>query len=514
MKTKRLGIFGGTSEGRLLAEFCQKQGIPAAISVATRYGSQLLREEAGLMVHTGRMDCREMTDWIREQGFEHVVDATHPFAREASENIRQACDAAGVLYHRLVRSRDGEDEHRPEEEKNQDIRWVGSAEEAACFLAQEFLRYPGRTALITTGSKELSCFASIEQAGERLYARVLPSVQGIQACLDAGLKGNHIIAMQGPFSYEMNLAMLQATKASYLVTKESGRAGGFQEKADAAQAAGCRLVVVGRPVQEQGMSLSEIESWLEELVWKEKQGQKEEKISSRKITLIGIGMGSLEQMTLEGIQALQNSDALLGASRMVESGMAMLKQLKTLEFDKTKGTGWKAGQEKSICITYRPEEMLSWLDDHPEIRHPAILYSGDTGFYSGAKKLVVMAAEQSLPYQFRMVPGISSVAYFAAKLGRSWEQAAVVSLHGRDADESWDLSDGRERFLLLDGPEKLREVCRSLEANGQSEARIWIGERLSYKEERIFSGSPAQMLAAEFDRLAVAWIIPAGGCKA
>lgn len=544
---KKLGIFGGTSEGRLLAEFCQQKGIPALVSVATPYGSQMLKQDEFLQVRQGRMDSREMCRWMKDNGFACVVDATHPYAREASENIRHACREAQIPYHRLVRSQDTE-ECQAEAEGRRRIKWVGSAEEAACFLEQEFLQNPERTALITTGSKELNRFASIQQAGERLYARVLPSAEGIQACLDAGLKGKHVIAMQGPFSYEMNLAMLRSTGASYLITKESGRAGGFQEKVEAALDAGCQPVVIGRPVEEQGKSLPEMESWLEEMFWKTQQEEagegkdpeagtvlepgtvlergtilepgngleagtvleEENDLEGREITLIGIGMGSLGQMTLDGIQALWNSDAILGASRMVESGLEMVKQLTAMGLFEKEGR--KTDEKKAarkLCITYRPEEMIDWLDQHPRIRKPVVLYSGDTGFFSGAEGLARIAAKSPGRYTCRILPGISSMAYFAARLGRSWEKAAVVSLHGRADDAGWDLSDGRERFLLLDGPQKLQAVCRRLVSSGQSEARIWIGERLSYEEERIISGTAKELENAEFDRLAVAWIVPA-----
>ena len=111
-----------------------------------------------------------------------------------------------------------------------------------------------------------------------------------------------------------------------------------------------------------------------------------------------------------------------------------------------------------------------------------------------------------------MIPGISSLAYFGGRLGRSWEHVKTVSLHGRKLEdteeEEWSFQDKRERFLLLDGTKKLYEVCRILKEQGQAQARIWIGERLSYEDERIFCGTPDQLLKAEIDSLSVAWIIP------
>ncbi len=226
-----------------------------------------------------------------------------------------------------------------------------------------------RKALIATGSKELFHFARIAGAAERLYARVLPSAEGIAACRRIGLNGRHIMAMQGPFSYAMNLAMLQAADASYLVTKRSGRAGGFQEKLEAALKLGCQVIVVRRPEEsgEQGEDLEALTAWIKDVYGKEPADREAEggtpdgrgpgggipdsrgpgggipdsrgpeggtilpgqdgRRPARKIVLLGIGTGGLEQMTIGGLRALLGCDAILGASRMVESCMAMLKEL-------------------------------------------------------------------------------------------------------------------------------------------------------------------------------------------
>ena len=104
---RKLGIFGGTTEGRLLAETCTACRIPALVSVATEYGRGLLGESPFLTVHTGRMDEETMTRWMEDNGLTDVIDATHPYAREASDNIRKACARSGASYHRLVREGTG-----------------------------------------------------------------------------------------------------------------------------------------------------------------------------------------------------------------------------------------------------------------------------------------------------------------------------------------------------------------------------------------------------------------------
>lgn len=551
---RKLGIFGGATEGRLLAEACEQMEVPVVVSVTTEHGRGLLGESPFLTVHVGRMEEDKMRRWIEENGLTDVIDATHPFAREASANIRRACRAAGASYRRLARAgcdmaeremgQSGREAGQDGREKGQSSReggegagslcWVDSVESAARVLAKELSAHPERKALLTTGSKELFHFAGIAGAEERLYARVLPLAEGIAACTRIGLKGSHILAMQGPFSYEMNLAMLRAAGASYLVTKESGRAGGFQEKLDAAFKLGCQVIVVKRPKEEegQGESLEELTAWIRRtygggicrkdredapsdgsesrMEESERAGCREAYEDSRQaepdlrrgreIVLLGIGTGGLEQMTVGGIRALLDCDAILGASRMVESCRAMLKELRE--------KGW--GEKRLFCITNRPEEMLAWLKAHPEARHPVAVYSGDVGFYSGAKRLEELAARQAEPLLCRRIPGISSMTYLAAKLGRSWEQAGILSLHGRKVPEDQELSGQKEWFLLLDGPAKLHQICRKLLKEGWPHARIWVGQRLSYRDEVISSGTPGELMDAEIDGLSVAWILLEG----
>ncbi len=516
---EKLGIFGGTWEGRQLAEFCQERGFLAVISVATPYGARLLREDQYLTVHAGRMDGQAMCRWIKENQIRQVIDATHPFALQASENIREACKALRVSYQRLLRE---ESQYQGKEQgKEQDngrgggsssgdslkeeIFWVGSVEEAAIFLERELACHQERKALLTTGSKELFSFARIKEGADRLYARVLPSPEGLKACREAGILESHIIGMQGPFSYQMNFAILRHTQAFYLVTKESGRPGGFQEKVDAALDLGCQVIVVGRPKREQGKSLAEIKEQLEK-EWKgqekpagsekdSKSGSKGESKVKREILLVGMGMGALGSITWEGIEAILGSDGLLGAARMVKDAMAI-----------REGEGRKEGL---TCITYHPQEMLAWLERHPEVKRPVVLYSGDPGFYSGAASFMECLKGKGMPYRCRIIPGISALSYFGARIGKSWDKVKAVSLHGRDGEEDWSLRDQRERFVLLDGTERLRFLCRELIRLGQENALLWVGERLSYPQERLISGKPEIFLDLEFGTLLAAWVIPA-----
>ena len=109
--------------------------------------------------------------------------------------------------------------------------------------------------LAAQGAKELAAFSGIEPA--RLFPRVLPTPEGIAACEAAHIPHKNIIAMQGPFSYALNRALLEQFHIRFLVTKDGGAAGGFAEKAQAAQDTGAQLIVLRRPA-EQGETAEQI----------------------------------------------------------------------------------------------------------------------------------------------------------------------------------------------------------------------------------------------------------------
>lgn len=233
-------LFGGTGEGRALAEWMLARGLDATVCVATEYGETLLPE--GVKVHVGRLDAGEMAALMAD-GYTLVIDATHPYAVEVTENIRAASERTGLPYLRLLRQSDGEDMYH-------------KAENMA--VAAEMLeRLPGNV-LLTTGSKELDHFAR-PGLRERCFPRVLPMADSLERCLALGFPPKNIICMQGPFTREMNMATLHQFHIDTLVTKDTGGYGGFRAKAEAAKEAGCVLLVVERPRNETGLTLEEIQ---------------------------------------------------------------------------------------------------------------------------------------------------------------------------------------------------------------------------------------------------------------
>ena len=235
----RAVVFSGTTEGRVFSKQLAALGAEVLVSVATPLGAEEQGERSGITVHCGRLTPEEMTALL--QGADLCVDATHPYAVEATRNIRAACKTAGTEYRRLL---------RPESPLPAGSMVFQSAAHVADFLAQT-----QGNVLLATGAKELPAFAQL--APERLYPRVLPTLDGIAACEAAHIPHKNIIAMQGPFSYALNRALLEQFHIRFLVTKDGGAAGGFAEKAQAAQDTGAQLIVLRRPA-EQGETAEQI----------------------------------------------------------------------------------------------------------------------------------------------------------------------------------------------------------------------------------------------------------------
>lgn len=242
----RLVIFSGTTEGRELSHLMAARGALVTVCVATVYGCEEQGQAPGVTVLTGRKTRGEMAEILR--GCDLCVDATHPYAVEASKNIRAACSMARVPCRRLLRR----------ESASVRAVVVASAAEAAEALA-------GGTGnvLLTTGAKELGAFASLNPA--RLFPRVLPTHESLAACEAAGIPHRNILAMQGPFSQELNEALIRQFHITDLVTKDGGVAGGFGEKAGAAERTGVRLLVIRRP-EEVGESFEAILKSCEEMM--------------------------------------------------------------------------------------------------------------------------------------------------------------------------------------------------------------------------------------------------------
>ena len=451
-------VFAGTTEGYEICRFLAEHQVETKGFVATEYGSKSLTENEFLTVQTGRLDEAAMEQVFAEEKPEMILDATHPYAAEVTVNIRTACEKTQIPYQRVLR------ESGTHEDK---AVYVESVQAAA-----EYLDQTQGNILLTTGSKELAGFTGMKDYQERLYARVLSLPNVMQACAELGFEGKHLIGMQGPFSRELNAAMLRQYDCKYLVTKDTGRAGGFQDKIDAALECDAVPVIIGRPLKEEGMSVKECKRFLTEHFSLTHQPH---------ITLLGIGMGSPEMLTVQGKNSLDHADLLIGARRMVDSVKC-------------------PGQD--VFIEYRSQEIKNYIDSHPEYDNIVIVLSGDVGFYSGAKKLQAVLAEDA-DFSVRVEPGISSLVYFCAKIGVSWEDAAFVSLHGQHCNFLETVRRNRKTLAIAGGKGSVREICQTLSSYGWEQIVLHVGTDLSYPEEQIVTGTPFELAKMEFAPLAV-----------
>lgn len=235
----RAVVFSGTTEGRAFSRQLGALGAQVLVSVATELGAEEQGTAPGVTVRAGRLEPEEMVSLL--QGADLCVDATHPYAVEVTKNVRAAAAQAGVEYHRLLRA--------PSPLPEWALVYASVPQAAQALAGTE------GNVLLTTGAKELAAFAVL--APERCYPRVLPTQEGIAACERAGIPHRNILALQGPFSRELNEALIRQFHIRWLVTKDGGAAGGFAEKVQAAQETGTRLVVVRRP-PEQGETADEI----------------------------------------------------------------------------------------------------------------------------------------------------------------------------------------------------------------------------------------------------------------
>ncbi len=234
----KIVLFGGTSEGRELSRLLAEAGAAVTVCVASGYGDEQQGSFPGVETHIGPMSAEEKAELLRDAGL--CVDATHPYAGHVSASVKRACEEAGVNYLRLL---------RPASETGDAV----VAESAAA--AAEYLRTREGGVLLTTGARELPAFRVLDPA--RLFPRVLPSHESLSACEGLGVPHRNIIAMQGPFSREMNAATIRQYGVRYVVTKDGGAPGGFPEKAAAAAETGAQLIVLRRP-EDCGLGFDEV----------------------------------------------------------------------------------------------------------------------------------------------------------------------------------------------------------------------------------------------------------------
>ena len=529
----RVLIFAGTTEGRTLSEYLSENRIEHTVCVATEYGEEVLSASSYMTIHQGRMGVSEMEKLMQTGSFAAVVDATHPYAVEVTANIREASQEAKLPYLRLKRCLDTETEGS--------VFYFHSNEECA-----EALEKTEGNILLTTGSKELETYCSRPLVKDRLYVRILPGMESISICTELGIKGKQMIAMQGPFSTEMNEAILHQYEIACMVTKKSGRQGGYPEKLEAAERAGIPVYVIEPADTERGYSMEEVCEKLKILLCAEKSVSVDksknvdksqnvnksiaiDNIMEKKTTdipkaesgiemvtpskaeaendvaagmidnkmdiiLAGIGMGASKGLTREVYDAIESADILLGAKRLIEPYSPRMEKM-----------SYYLGKD---IVPYLEDLFLQSAGKRYRV---VVLFSGDSGCYSGCQALArclhEAVAEKRFLADIRILSGISSVSYLASCIGESYHDAAILSMHGKLLpDLARRIQENEKTFLFMSGVKDMRKLGTTLTEAFMDDCIITAGYQLSYEDEEIRKLTPKECMSCEKEGLYICFI--------
>ena len=198
------------------------------------------------------------------------------------------------------------------------------------------------------------------------------------------------------------------------------------------------------------------------------------------VTLIGMGSGSWEALSVQAQDAVRRAGLVFGAKRLL--------------------AGLPPECTARQFALYQPAEILETLAQASG-QDAAVLYSGDTGFYSGASGLLTPLRALGIPA--RVYPGVSSIQLLAAALGRPWQGWNLVSAHGRTCDPVAECMQGRPTFFLTGGSEDPATLCAQLAAEGFGDVQGVVGQCLGTPEEKLFRGSVKELAAGRFNSLSV-----------
>lgn len=228
-------VFAGTKNGRDFVTELLKGNEEIIVSTATEYGASLYEAHDHLTVISGKMDEEMMKSCFLEKGITEIIDATHPYAVNVSENLKKCAEFLGIGYKQLAR------DSYLEAPDDEGLLWFENYPEIC-----EYLHEKEGNILLTIGSNNLHQFAGLNRK-KKVYARVLPTSSVLKKCEDLGFSPGNILALQGPFSEELNQAMYQEYQIKYMVTKDSGSIGGVREKILPALKMGIQVLILKRP---------------------------------------------------------------------------------------------------------------------------------------------------------------------------------------------------------------------------------------------------------------------------
>lgn len=458
---KKICIFAGTTEGRELIHFLEEfteEFLKITVYVATEYG-EIINNSPHIQIKAGRMSLSDMKSQL--SAYTLVIDCTHPYATAVTEQLVQVCHELSVPYLRIKR----------EESSYSSIEKVHCVENLQEMIT--YLEHSSGNILSTLGAKELIHFKDCNFIN-RLYARVLPLSSSLEACANIGLPPSQIIAMQGPFSYGMNRSTIESYNINTFLTKDSGKVGGIQEKFDVCKDLSVDLLLLKKPEDVEGYTLHQGKNVILSML------QLKKKSVTQCLSILSCGMGAEVIFSQEGRIALENADVLLGSQRLLQL------------FPESR-------QEKYPL--YTGEKIQQFAKEHPEFENICLLVTGDAGFFSTAKN-VAACWEGDISF----FSGISSISYLSARFGISWEDCKILSLHGRKENILEYIKRNEKIFILFGGEDTPSSVARLCHEYG-FDVQFYIGENLSYPNEKLTISSVKDTISLETANLCCAFVI-------
>ena len=201
-----------------------------------------------------------------------------------------------------------------------------------------------------------------------------------------------------------------------------------------------------------------------------------------RISLIGVGMGNPDTLTLGALKVIENAQLVIGAPRLLESLWHLCRG--------------------EVYSGISPDKIKVIIDERQNLETAAVLMSGDLGFYSGANKLLPLLSD----YKVETISGITTVSYLAAKLYRPWQDVKLVSAHGTDCNILAAVLSAKEVFFLTGGKISPRDIIGELNRAGLGNAEVTVGANLSYPDEMIVTDKAATLKNRDFPPLSAIWV--------
>ncbi|MFI3226079.1 MAG: precorrin-6A reductase [Clostridia bacterium] len=451
----KICVFAGTQEGRDLIEFLSDFDFNISVCVATEYGESLIDTEK-VIVYAGRKDYADIVAFLMQENFDLIIDATHPYAEIVTENLYKACADCKTEYMRINR----------ESIDSINCTEFDNIEQAVCYLQNTT-----GNILSTIGSKELEKFKNCNFL-ERFYARVLPLDTSLELCKKSNILPSHIIAMQGPFTYELNKAMINALDIKVILSKDTGKNGGFCEKIQIANDMGLELVLIKKPQQKVGYSFNQAKTLL---------SKRFNLAKKQEVFLVACGVGSKNLLTPQALDAIKNSQLIIGAKRLTDEMIL---------------------NDKLVINEIYSYKIANIIETNKECSKISVVFTGDIGFYSGATKLYDKLHNVTVS----PICGVSSPIYLCSKLRLPWQNVKLASLHGRRNNIISTIRDNEYTFVLLGGEHNVNYLCELLCKYDMGDIELSIGENLSYSNETITCNTAENLLNSTFDSLSCALI--------